>query len=659
MRETMMQQSYRNRPRQNRTLVTTRRMEGLDQMLGKEGIDASLGEMFVPFDIYDNDIELMLNHFTSPLNTTLATTFYKYYITDTIIIDSIPCIELSFIPANIRSYGFTGQLFITLDGNYAVRRYQLTVSPHVNLNFARDLTIIQDFEKIDSIHFAPSRCDTYGRLFINKRLQEVYAHQVRIYNDYHIGDTASLLPDSLFSPISNTATLPKTFMRRKVWNEMRPIKLTPKETVIDSLRYELARMPEVQTLKRIGEITFTGYIPTAKDFDSSRFDIGPIYNTVSHNHEEGWRIRVGGITTSAFSNRHQFEGYAAFGFNDRRPKGSISFFRFLNDDDSTRLLSHAINNSVGIIASYELETPGQKFDNFDRDNIIMSGNRPQKMQYVAQAAVRLRHQWPSHIALDTWLALRQTEPAGTLQYMQYQPDGSLKEIERFAEAEWMAKVSFSPNHDPENRLFGSSNMMRLRKDTPVINLSHRIAMMEGGFLYQRTDFSAEKRFWLSSFGHIDTRLVSGIVWDRVPYPRLCFPSGNSTVFLSSNAFNTMQPMEFVTDQYVALFATYHLKGLILNNIPLIKRLRLREVAGFNLLYGSLSAKNNPAINPSGLFKLPTGTKALGPEPYMEYNIGVENILKFIRIDYVRRLSYIQGMSNREKSFIRIEFKFTL
>ena len=44
---------------------------------------------------------------------------------------------------------------------------------------------------------------------------------------------------------------------------------------------------------------------------------------------------------------------------------------------------------------------------------------------------------------------------------------------------------------------------------------------------------------------------------------------------------------------------------------------------------------------------------------MEYSIGIENILKFIRIDYVRRLSYAEGMTSKQKSFIKIEFKFTL
>ncbi|MBP5190349.1 MAG: carboxypeptidase-like regulatory domain-containing protein [Bacteroidales bacterium] len=663
MREQMMQQSYRQKPRQNRTLLTAKRMEGLDEILGQEGIDASLSEMFVPIDIYDNDIELMLNHFTSPLSSTLAITFYKFYITDTVEIDGQPCVELSFVPANDRSYGFTGQMYIALDSSYAVTRYSMTVSPHVNLNFVRDLTVIQSYTPTTSPFSGktirlPDRCDTYGRMFIHKKLQEVYVHQVRINHKYNISDTATLLHDSLFSPLSNTASLPKTKMRRKVWNELRPIELTMKETVIDSLRYELARLPEMQRLRKAAEITFTGYISTSAKRDSSRFDIGPIYNFVSHNHYEGWRIRLGGMTTAKLSPRNFAEGYIAYGFSDKRLKFNTSLIHTF--DDKERHSHESPQSRISLTAGYELEAPGQNFDNFDRDNIMMSSDVEQKLQYVAQGVLRLQKQWPSHLRIDTWLAARRYEPTGLLQYEQYLADGTLRTIDHFAEAEWMGKVTFSPNRDPDSRRPGTANITNLKKDAPTINLTHRIGLIEGGFRYQRTDFSAEKRFWLSAFGHIDAKLLSGIVWNRVPYPRLCFPSGNDNIFLSSSAFNTMRPMEFIVDQYASFFATYHLKGWILNKIPLIKRLRLREVAGFNILYGGLSAKNNPiGENATGLFKLPDGTKPLGEKPYMEYSIGIENILGFIRIDYIRRISYDEGMSSKEKGFIKIEFRFTI
>lgn len=657
MREVIKKQSWQRIQNQLRTLITAARQEGLDQMLDQEGIDESLGEMFVPIDIYDNNIELMLNHFTGPLNSSIATVFYHYYITDTVMVDSIQCVEISFTPANQRNYGFTGQLYVTLDGTYSIARFSMKVASQVNLNFVRDLTIMQSFKQHDSI-FLPKRQDAYGRIFIHKKLQEVYAHQVRIFQNYNIADSATILPDSLFSPLSNTARLQKTFMRRKVWNEIRPIQLTAKETVIDSLRYELARLPEMQRIKKTAEILATGYIPTRYPKDSSRFDLGPIYNFISYNHQEGWRLRIGGMTKAPLSNRNFIEGYLAYGFRDRRPKGNVTY---IHTFDTMRHHAHETPlGHISLSASYDLVTPGQSIDIIERDNILASDDIVRKVQYVAQAVGRLRKEWDNHVNIDTWIAARHITPVGALNYQQYNADGTLSNVKSIAEAEWMGKIAFSPYNADDNSRPNDASSIHLRRNAPVFNLSHRIGLMSGNFFYQRTDFNAEKKFQLGILGYLDTRAELASVWNRVPYPHLCFPDANDNIFLSSRAFNTMKPMEFVMDRYAALFLDYHLKGLILNNIPLINRLRLREVASFNILYGTLSNKNNPnAADNQGLYKLPEGTSAIGSSPYMEFSVGVENILKLIRIDFVRRLSYCDGMTSRQRNSIRIAFRFTL
>jgi hypothetical protein len=112
----------------------------------------------------------------------------------------------------------------------------------------------------------------------------------------------------------------------------------------------------------------------------------------------------------------------------------------------------------------------------------------------------------------------------------------------------------------------------------------------------------------------------------------------------------------VTDQYVSFNATYYLKGWILNRIPGIKWLRLREVISFNGIYGGLTDKNNPALTPN-LFLLPDGTRPLGKTPYMEASVGLENIFKILRIDYYRRLTYLDE-PNIKKGGVRIALRFS-
>ena len=86
-------------------------------------------------------------------------------------------------------------------------------------------------------------------------------------------------------------------------------------------------------------------------------------------------------------------------------------------------------------------------------------------------------------------------------------------------------------------------------------------------------------------------------------------------------------------------------GFFFNRVPLIKKLDLREVMTFKTLYGTISEQNRPNRK-NGLLRFPmdengnTLTQSLDKQPYFEASVGVSNIFKVLRIDYIRRLSYL-------------------
>jgi len=91
---------------------------------------------------------------------------------------------------------------------------------------------------------------------------------------------------------------------------------------------------------------------------------------------------------------------------------------------------------------------------------------------------------------------------------------------------------------------------------------------------------------------------------------------------------------------------YYFNGFIFNKLPLLKKLKLREVISGKILYGGIRDENNPDKNPS-LFKFPvdsvTGaptTFAVSQHPYAEVSVGVANIFKLIRVDLVKRITYL-------------------
>ena len=102
----------------------------------------------------------------------------------------------------------------------------------------------------------------------------------------------------------------------------------------------------------------------------------------------------------------------------------------------------------------------------------------------------------------------------------------------------------------------------------------------------------------------------------------------------------MNLIEFVADEYVAVFATHHFNGYFLSKIPLMRRLKWREVVSAKAVAGRISQANmNMMIFPADLFAL-NGI-------YAETGVGIENIFKIFRIDVMWRLTQLDNPNIRK------------
>jgi len=106
----------------------------------------------------------------------------------------------------------------------------------------------------------------------------------------------------------------------------------------------------------------------------------------------------------------------------------------------------------------------------------------------------------------------------------------------------------------------------------------------------------------------------------------------------------MNFMEFANDKWAWIGVEHFFEGLFLNKIPLLKRLKLREVVTFKTIYGGLDDENDPRQNDDLIqFIIEDGqpiTYSLERKPYMEASIGLYNIFKFGRIDLIQRINYL-------------------
>lgn len=659
VRENLSDFYYRKSPKAEKTIVRAKRMQGIDKTLDDGGgITSNLEEIFKSINIFDNNIPILLNRFVSPLSSTLATTYYHYYIMDTLDVGGDKCVDLAFVPANSESYGFTGRLYITLDGNYAVKKVLLNTPANINLNWVDKLRIEQEFKQMPDSTWVLDQENTFVNFYVVKGTQQLYAHQLRNYDNYNFNVQNA---DSVFGLLGALHVLPEaTAQPDTFWTHNRPIPLKEKEDALKDLLGQLRKVPAFNAIIKTAEILITGYIPTANDKKVTKFDFGPMNTTFSANHLEGFRMRVGGMTTANLNPYLFASGYLAYGTNDRKIKYNLKLTHSFTKKEYHEG-ENPVNN-LSFIQEYDVYTPGQDFLFTSKDNIFVAwkvGEPVTKMQYIRKSVLQYEKEWLNGLTWKSWIMNQNNEAAGTLQYIKRDESGNLYHIKDFTTSEIGTQLRFAPGERAYNGRSGKESVFNLSKDAPVFKLSHQLGIkgvLGGDYNYNHTEISAEKRIWLSSFGHIDAQVKAGKVWDKVPFPLLILPNTNQSVTIQPEAFHMMNALEFVTDQYVSFNATYYLKGWILNRIPGIKWLRLREVLSFNMIYGGLTDKNNPTLTP-GLFLLPDGTQPLGSTPYMECSVGLENIFKILRIDYYRRLTYLDH-PDIKKGGIRIALRFT-
>lgn len=658
VRENISDVYYRKSPKTTKTITKAKRLQGIDQTIDEGGITSNLEEIFQSINIFDNNIPILLNRFVSPLSSALATSYYKYYIMDTLDVGGDTCVDLAFVPVNSESYGFTGRLYITLDGNYAVKKFVLNIPANINLNWVDKLRIEQEFKRMPDSTWVVSNENTYINFYIVKGTQQLYAHQLRNYDKYDFNVQRA---DSVFALLGPSHILPDaTAQTDTFWIHNRHVPLKDKENALDDLLAQCRKVPAFNVIIKTAEILISGYVPTAGNRKSNKFDIGPMNTIFGANHLEGFRMRVGGMTTANLNPYWFASGYLAYGTNDRKLKYNAKLTHSFNKKEYHEG-ENPVNN-LSVMQEYDVYTPGQDFLFTSKDNIFVAwkvGEPVTKMQYIRKTMLQYEKEWLNGLTWKSWVYNQNNEAAGTLQYIQRDEAGHLLRKKSITTSELGTQFRFAPGERAYSGRAGKESQFNLSKDAPIFRLSHQMGfkgVLGGDYNYNHTEFSAEKRIWLSSFGHIDAQLKAGKVWNKVPFPLLILPNTNQSITIQPEAFHMMSALEFITDQYVSFNATYYMKGWILNRIPGIKWLRLREVISFNGIYGGLSDKNNPSLTPN-LFLLPDGTRPLGKMPYMEASIGFENIFKILRIDYYRRLTYL-NQPNIKKGGIRVALRFT-
>lgn len=578
-------------------------------------------------DLSENNVLIADVSFVSPVSPS-GPVFYKYYIKDTVVLNGHSCFEIDVVPRRPEDPVFTGTIWVA-DTAFALKRISVEVPRRAEINFIRRIKIQQDFEP-----YAGAWFPVMTRILTDAA--NIFATN---YSEKSNILTGVELDPGFFSSemkIEDNVVADESF-----WSARRPIAPDPSDRLAFQRIDSLKSSGKMRISAKLVEASVRGY------YDAGKFDIGPWIMFYNHNQVEGSRFRLGGRTNSAFSERLFAEGYLAYGTGDRNIKGSLQTELFISRERWARL---------GLQYRDDLERVGS-VDEFINANTFLSFastfGGSDKMFRAQVARAWFETDIIKGVSGKVFITRKSFDPVSSnFVFAWYTDEERTRHTPFYINAELGVAFRYQPK-----AVYIVDGMKRFPVNFnkyPAFSAtwSHGLKdFLDSDFKYDRLSAGIEGNYSLGGAGRISHELTMTKVFGHLPYPLLVNPAGNESVFRTSRTYNLMNYGEFVADEAVELFASYHMNGLLTDRLPLIKRLDLRTVISFHAIAGSFDESRNgfydPETNPGGIlpkdvngFPLTGFTPLSKGKPYAELAYGVENILKFIRVDLVQRLTWL-------------------
>lgn len=642
--ETYSEQVYRKDPKRELTHIIGKKSSGINDLFQTGDIITKItDDVFSDVDIYDDNIMLMRHKFTSPIGRD-AILFYRYYITDTVYIGHDRCIQLDFVANNQQDFGFRGQIYVLCDTTYQVKRCELLIPRSGTVNWIESLQCTQEFTRQPNGEWLLTVDDMIAELMILDFLPKGIITRTTRYSNFDF----SPIPNKRFrgKPKQETDAL-ASYRDADFWTKYREVELSNSESSMESFLDRIERERGYKYVIFVLKALFENYLETGSRKHPSKFDVGPINTIVSQNFYDGIRFRASGQTT-AHLNPHLFlKGYYAYGtrhhenYYNAELTYSLRKCEYLPQEFPIRNITLSTKRDVAL--------PSDKYITTDKDNVFTSFkvHETDKMFMYNTQKLNFDYETESHLRLSLGLKTEDIKPIGNISFT---PLSRPLEMGNGLSHLRYTEVTAGLRLAPKEKFINTKQRRRtIGHDAWHVSLQHTMGidrLLGGQYNYNFTELSCYQRTWLPmSWGHLDMRLKAGIQWNQVPYPLLIMPQANLSYIQSLGTFDMINNMEFLNDRFASLMLTWEPDGKFLNRIPLLKKLKWREIFEVKGLWGYLSDKNNPFLqqnaNSRRLMYFPEGSFVMdGKKPYLEYSVGIQNIFNLLQIQYVRRVNYL-------------------
>lgn len=615
--ESMYKVFHTTKPSFDRKIMLASQVSGFRD---NNSANAVLQSADFEFDIYDNSITIFEKAFASPLSS-VGFLNYHYYLQDTIIVDNgRKQFHIQYIPKRAHELTFLGDIWVD-EEHWAVEKIRLRTVKDANLNFISDLEVTQEFTYNNELNkwlIKKDRLTADISLLNLKEEMGFFGHRTYIFDNYKFDkywdqNTIDSLVELGYS--SDEKQL-------KYIESNRLETLTKKETNIYTMIDSLQKLPAFKVIDNSSYFLSSGYIPI-----KNRFEIGPLWNFYSKNNIEGHRLFFGGSSTYRAPKKHyRLGGYLAYGTKDGK-------FKFSTD------YKHVINKKryhvLGGLVKYDYQNLSQigssKLNSGSIFSSILSSETDLSLSQVTTIEAFSTKDLNGHFKFDSKVSFNRYEELGDLKFDFLDGVPGKKAINT-SELQLGIIYDFAPTYLRDRSAYRDQIFAKNKYRAQFYTTFGFNKLFDAQFGYQRYKFQFNGRNTLGPFGRLFYEIHAEKISGNLPYILLYAPPVNTTRLFSLKRFSLLDDYEYMADTYTSFFAEQHLEGIVFNHIPLLKKLNLREVVSIKGLYGTLSDYN--AKNTINNREITAPDK----NGYFEAGIGIENILKVLRLDYVFRLN---------------------
>ncbi len=610
---------YLKNPTRKREIVKASRITGIENLQ----INQLLGDVYMDINIYDNYIDLFQRAFVSPISNS-GKNFYNYSLIDSMYIDNHFYFQINFKPKRSGETTFEGTMLIH-DTTYAVKEFKANLSSVANINYINGMYIEQYFDQVENEVWM----QTDERLVIDLNLVKdaqnpgIFLRKSSSRFNFHINNIHSA---DFYNAKSTTELLDGARNRSDAyWDSIRHTPLSIKEQNIDIMVDSLNNTPYFNLLKNSFYFIATGYYPLGK-----KLELGDLYNFVSTNPIEKFKMNISLRTSNDFSKIIELGGRIGYGFYDRKIKGG-GLIRINLSQRKRGLLSIYANSDIEQYGSGT--SAGNTFGNIAKSKPL------DKLFYVNKAGFSIEKDVGKDFILNFSSETRQIRSLGLSLFERLTADNEIQRINTVKTTEFSFSFSWGKERQFIDAVYSRA---LIGSRYPILTLEATIGVkgvLGSQYNYQRLSFNLDHTRNTGALGRISYGFSFGKYFGTAAYPFLKIHEGAQTYWFLKNAYNKMDYFEFISDTYVNAYLEHHFQGLILDRIPGIKKLKWRLVVHGGATWGMLNSKQNETV------LIPSFTRSFGNTPYTEVGFGIENIFKFFRVDLIYRATHqIPGVS---------------